>query len=223
MAASTKRKQLKKHAATVHSSGELTLIQRKICNALLYKAFPNLQQMDVHEISIRELIDLIGFSGNNHAVLKKSFKALLGAVFEWNLMGEQGEEDWTGSALLASARISGSRCFYSYSAHLRELLYMPRVYASIDILTQSRFRSVYGLVLYENCVRYRNIKYTKWLPIDLFRRLMGIQEDKYTVFRDLKRRVIDVAVNEVNTYSDISIEPEYEKSGRVRSQKFGFI
>ena len=57
--------ELKKHAATIHCSNTLSLLQRKISNALLYHAYQELLLKEEHEISIRQLCHLIEYSGNN--------------------------------------------------------------------------------------------------------------------------------------------------------------
>ena len=43
---------------------------------------------------------------------------------------------------------------------------------------------------------------------------MGVLDDKYAIFRDFKRRVLDKAIEEVNSFSDLYIEPEFQKKGR---------
>ena len=70
-------------------------------------------------------------------------------------------------------------------------------------------------MLYENCVRFKTIKQTSWFSLDLFRSLMGISQDKYRSFKELKRNVINVAVNEINQKSDIYLETEFKKSSRT--------
>jgi plasmid replication initiation protein len=50
--------------------------------------------------------------------------------------------------------------------------------------------------------------------MELFKKLMGVPAGKYDVFRDFKRRVLDKAVNEVNTYSDLVIESDFVREGR---------
>ena len=77
------------------------------------------------------------------------------------------------------------------------------MFGKIDLVIQSKFRSSYGLALYENCIRYRGLPNTKWFDMDLFKKLMGVPAGKYDVFRDFKRRVLDKAVDEVNMYSDL--------------------
>lgn len=89
---------------------------------------------------------------------------------------------------------------------------------------QCRFRSSYGLALYENCIRYLGMPNTKWFSLEIFRKLMGVPENEYLIFRDFKRRVIDKSVEEVNAYSGITVVPEFERVGRAVTRiKFNLI
>ncbi len=217
MDVNTSRKyELKKHAAVIHSASQLTLIQRKLCNALLYKAYPNLQTVEIHQITVREILDLIGFASHNQTVVKDALKALIKTVVEWNMLDEQNlQEDWTASSILSSVRLKGPDCYYSYSPHLRELLYQPSLYGQLNMEIQAKFKSAYGLVLYENCMRYRRLQYTRWFELPLFRKLMGVKSNQYAIFRDFKRRVLDVGVKEVNQFSDFEITPEFKRDTRA--------
>jgi len=209
------KRELKKHAATIHCSNSLSLLQRKITNALLYHAYPELMTKEEHEITIKQLCKLIGYQGNNHAVIKEALKELLSTVIEWNLINDKtGLEDWTASSILASVSLQGPLCYYAYSPRMKLLLHSPSMFGRIDLFIQSQFRSSYGLALYENCTRYRGLPYTKWIEMDVFRKLMGVPADKYPIFRDFKKRVLDKSIEEVNTYSDLVVEPEVYREGR---------
>lgn len=209
------RHELKKHAATIHCSNPLSLLQRKVSNALLYHAYEELMVKEEHEISIRQLCKLIEYSGNNHAAIKEALKGLLSTVIEWNVVSDStGTEDWTASSIIASVSLRGPTCLYAYSPRMKQLLHSPSMFGKINLYIQSRFKSSYGLALYENCIRYRGLPYTKWFDMETFRKLMGVPADNYTVFRDFKRRVLDKAVEEVNTYSDILVEPELARERR---------
>lgn len=211
----TGRQELKKHAATIHCSNSLSLLQRKITNALLYHAYKELMLKEEHEISVKQLCRLIGYQGNNHAAIRDAFKELLTTIIEWNVLNEEtGTENWTASSIIASVSLEGPMCYYAYSPRMKQLLHSPSMFGKIDLVIQSRFRSSYGLALYENCIRYRGLPYTKWFEMDLFKKLMGVPKGKYGVFRDFKRRVLDKAVEEVNTYSDLVIEAECAREGR---------
>jgi len=208
-------RELKKHAAIIHCSNTLSLLQRKISNALLYHAYPDLSIKDEHEITVKELCRLIGYQGHNHAVIRDAMRELLATVIEWNLIDDaSGQENWTASSILASVSLEGPLCYYAYSPRMKQLLYSPAMFGRIDLIIQSKFRSNYGLALYENCIRYRGLPQTKWLDIELFKKLMGVPSSKYNLFRDFKRRVLDKAIDEVNTYSDLVIQAEYSKEGR---------
>ena len=221
MASMTKQSQqileLKKHVAVIHSSNKLTLLQRKIANALLFNAYAALQEKDEHRIHIATLCELIGYDSNDHKTIKRALVNLLSTVLEWNLVdGERLDVEgvWNASAIIADASIDGAICTYSYSNKMRKLLYRPNMYGRLDMLVQAKFQSGYGLALYENCNRFQDIGQTPWFNLMKFRKLMGVDNDKYKIFRDFKTRVLDKAVEEVNKYSSLVIRPQLRKQNR---------
>lgn len=209
-----KRPILNKHIAAIHCKNTFSLLQRKMANALLYNAYDDLLKKEIHTIAIGKLCKLINYSGHNYDVIKEAARLLASTTVEWNIFEEElGEESWTISAVIASCSIKGSMVEYSYSAHLRTLLYNPKYYGKINLIIQSKFTSSYGLALYENCIRYQGLPSTGWILISEFRKIMGVPEGRYGVFRDFKRRVLDKAVVEVNTNSNIIVEPILHRSG----------
>lgn len=212
--------ELKKHVGLVHSTNKLSLIERKIANALLFNAYDDLLTKEEHQIHISDLAKLIGYDSNDHKVLKKSLMSLMSLVLEWNILDKNVKDKsvWNASSMLADAKIDGPICTYSYSKRMCELCHHPEFYARLNLKELSSFKSSYGIALYENCVRYKTIPQTPWFDLSLFRKLMGVENGKYETFRDFNRRVISPAVKEVNAYSSIHVKPEYEKSGRVVSR-----
>lgn len=209
--------ELKKHVATIHSSNKLSLLQRKIANALLYNAYDDLFIKDEYQIHIAQLCKLIGYDSNDHKTIKKALVNLLSTVIEWNLVDGtkvDAEGVWNASSIIADASIEGAICTYSYSNKMRKLLYRPELYGRLNMEVQAKFQSSYGLALYENCIRYQNIGQTPWFNLGKFRQLMGIEEGKYKIFRDFKTRVLDKAVEEVNKYSPIIVNSQMRKQNR---------
>ncbi len=88
------------------------------------------------------------------------------------------------------------------------------MYGRLNMLVQAQFQSNYGLALYENCIRFQGIRQTPWFDIIKFRKLMGIEEGQYKIFRDFKHRVLDKAVEEVNKYSPIRITLQFRRKKR---------
>lgn len=209
---------LKKHVGAIQCSNKISLVQRKISNALLYNAYDKLDVDEVHTIQIPELCKLIGFKSNDQKLIKDGLKKLLSTVLEWNVV-EEGEgapkESWSASSILASVSIDSSICRYSYSVELKKLLYMPSMYGKLDLAVQAQFSSTYALALYENCVRYQGVGQTKWFDVELFRKLMGVEPTKYKLFRDFRKRIIDKAVEEVNEFSNLEVVPELRREKRA--------
>lgn len=219
MLENSKNLELKKHVGTIHSSSGMSLLQRKIANGLLYNAYDKLLEKNEHKISVKDLCTLIDYSSNDTKMIKKALINLLSTVVEWNLIDKNTNkraepEIWNASSIIADASINGSLCTYSYSNRMRQLLYHPEVYGRLNMGVQAKFNSTYGLALYENCIRYQNLGQTPWLDFCVFRKIMGVEERKYLIFRDFKRRVLDVAISEVNKYAPIFIRPEFKKEER---------
>lgn len=213
----TQSLELKKHVAVIHSSSKITLLQRKIANALLYNAYDYLDKRDEHQIHVGTLCQLIGYASNDHRTIKNSLVNLLSTVIEWNLMNDKNANEegvWNASSIIADASIEGAICTYSYSNKMRQLLYRPNMYGRLDMQVQARFQSSYGLALYENCNRYQDIGQTPWFELAKFRKLMGVEDFKYRVFRDFKQRVLNKAVEEVNKYSPIQVSINIKKENR---------
>lgn len=209
--------ELKKHVAVIHSNSKISLLQRKISNALLFHAYDDLLIKDEHEIQISTLTKLIDYDSHDHKKIKQALMDLLATVVEWNIVdGDKLDKEkvWNASSIIADASIDGSLCTYSYSGKMRKLLYHPSVYGRLNMQIQAKFQSSYGLALYENCNRYQDIGQTPWFELDKFRKLMGVDEDKYKIFRDFKTRVIDKSVEEVNKYSALFVESKFKKQNR---------
>lgn len=209
---------LKKHVAAIHSANKLSLVQRKIANALLFNAYSELATKQEHQIHIRTLSTLIGYNSNELNAIKKALVSLISTVVEWNLIDKERVDNagvWNASAIIADASIDGAVCTYSYSNKMRQLLFHPEMYGRLNMQVQARFKSSYGLVLYENCARYQNIQETPWFDMPVFRKLMGVEDEKYPVFKDFRKRVIDAAVKEVNEYSGMDINYLLKKVGRI--------
>ncbi|WP_372801368.1 replication initiation protein [Paracoccus seriniphilus] len=211
-----RRGAVKKHVAAIHVSGKLTLLQRKLSNVLLLNAYDTLISRSRHQIDARTLCLMIGYNSNDMDTLKQSLRGLAETVAEWDMLDEKGQQEWGVSSLLSYAKLKGGICEYAYSPALAEKLHDPKVFALINLNIQRRFTSGHALALYENCYRFVRTGSTGWWPLDLFRRLMGIDGSSYyETFKHLNAKVIKPAVAEVNKTSNILVSPETRKTGRV--------
>ncbi len=208
---------VKKHVNAVHINGELSLLQRKLANALLYHAYPLLPVQDRYEIELSVLCDLVGFDAHDRERLKAALQGLQKTLIQWSVLDEKGRKTWGSMPLLGSVFILEKEgiCRYSYDTFLREKLYNPEIYATINLDIQRQFGSKYALALYENCARFRNTGSTGWIAVEMFRQLLGCDgREHYDDFKQLSQKVIKPAVREVNETSDIEVTPEYKRQSR---------
>ncbi len=211
-----RRQSVKKNVAAIHVSGKLTLLQRKLSNVLLLNAYDDLTTRQTHSIDARTLSLMVGYNSNDVDTLKASLRGLAETVAEWDMLDSAGRQEWGVSALLSYAKLKGGVCEYAYSPALAEKLHDPKVFALINLNIQRRFTSGHGLALYENCYRFVRTGSTGWWPLDLFRRLMGIDGSAYyETFKHLNAKIIKPAAEEVNRTSNIEIRPEFAKKGRA--------
>ena len=69
--------ELKKHINLIHCSNNLTLVQRKLFNALLFNAYPDLGLKREFCIKTKNLCEIIGYKSNDYKGIKKSLLELM--------------------------------------------------------------------------------------------------------------------------------------------------
>lgn len=214
-------KQLRKHVAAIHTSGELSLLERKMANVLLLNAYDNLLTERLHKINVKILCGMLGWTtSNNLEDLRGALRGLVSKSIEFNLL-DDGKEDWQITSLLSFGRIKDGVCSYRYDEALAERLYDPEMYATINLQMQKQFEGGYALTLYENIARYKNVGQTGWWELEKFRNIIGAQQEYYSEFRRLKEKVIVPSVKEINRVSDIEADFELKKKGvKVVAIKF---
>jgi hypothetical protein len=57
--------QLKKNVGAIHTTGSLTLLQRKLVNVLLFNAYENLLNRRTHKIPLKILCAMLGWDASN--------------------------------------------------------------------------------------------------------------------------------------------------------------
>jgi len=206
--------QVKKHVAAIHTSGELSLLERKTANVLLLNAYDALLTRRTHTLPVKHLCAMLGWDeSNNIERLQDALRKLASTSIEFNMM-EDGKHVWRVMAMLSYGVVEEGTCTYRYDEYLAERLYDPEMYATINIGVQRRFEGSYALTLYENCIRYKAVGSTGWLELERFRRIMGADAGLYDDFRRLNERIIKPSLKEINRVSDIQLAPEFQKQGR---------
>lgn len=205
---------LKKHVSTIHAVADLSALQRKLVNALLFNAYDGLLTVRDHKISTRILCDMIGFDSKNIAYLKEALVGIMETVMQFDIMEDDGERSWEAMSLLTYVKVQDGVCTYRYEQSLAEKLYHPEIYSKINLSVLRNLRSSHALVLFENCNRYIGSGQTPVWDLGIFRKLMAV-EGRYKEYKFLKRDVILPAMKEVNEHSNIQVELRTVRKGRA--------
>ncbi len=118
-------------------------------------------------------------------------------------------------------------------AHV-EMRFAPAVLKYLDDL-KSKFTayrleqvadltSVHAIRLYELLMQWRSLGQTPKYELSFFRDLLGIEPNEYKEMANFKRRVLDVAINQINEHTDIKATYEQHKHGRkIIGFSFSFV
>lgn len=208
------KNEIKKHAATIHTSGDLSFTERKLVNVLLLNAFDDLMTKNAHSIPVKLLLPLMGWKdSNNSSDLNKALSRLVTTEIKFDLLSENPSKFKTTS-FLASGEIDNGICTYEYSQLLARKMANPEIYGLISISMQNNFSSAYTLNLYENCIRFRKVGSTGFREVPVWRELLGATSSMYDDFRHFSNHVIKKAITEINKVSDIKISVEYQRHVR---------
>jgi len=89
---------------------------------------------------------------------------------------------------------------------------LEKEYTQYRLEKIGHMRSVHAVRLYELLVQYLTVG-KRTLGIEELKEILGIAGE-YKAIKDLKKRVIDVAVKQINDHSDIRVKYEQKRTGR---------
>ena len=83
------------------------------------------------------------------------------------------------------------------------------------LLSQTaQLKSVYSSRLYELLIQWRSTGKTPIINLEDFRAQLGVEENQYKLMSDFKKRVLDLAINDINEKTDIKVNYQQHKKGR---------
>lgn len=151
-----------------------------------------------------------------YATLKSACHALFLRQFSY----QQGSAD--NIEYVKSRWVSEIR--YIENEGIVKLIFAPAVVPLITRLEKhftkyeleqiSNLSSAYAIRLYELLVSWRSTGETPFYELNDFRKILGVKETDYPIISDLKRRVLDISIKQLNEHTDIIVQYEQHKKGR---------
>lgn len=203
--------------------GKLTLLSRRIYNALLFHAQRAGVDQPSYTLLLSELIDDARFNSNNTELLKTHIRDMQATTIEWHT-SSGAERRWTSTQLLGTVHIHepgrGSPCriSWSYPEAIREKLVRPAHYTRIFLEISSQMRTYAASVLYELGARYLSSPGRLTMREDLVwwaSVLTGRSDIEQVDYRILHRDTIKKALIELDALNDsFRLEVVEHKRGR---------
>ena len=203
--------------------GRLTLLSRRIYNALLYHSQKQGVDEPVYRLALSELIGDARFNSNNTELLKSHLRDMQATTIEWSTSSSSLKR-WVSSQLLGTVTIEeqgrGKPCVvtWRYPEEIKERLVKPHQYTRVLLEMSSQMRSYSAAVLYEIGARYLTSPGRLSMREDVIwwaAVLTGRSDIKTVDYRFLKRDVITKALTEIDALcEDFGLELIEHKRGR---------
>lgn len=195
----------------------MSLQQQKMLLFLISQVNPYDEDFNDFEFSIQEFCKVCGInitSGKNYQDIKQCIKEIADKSVWINVDGdEETLLRWIEKPYINNksgvVRIRLDKDMKPYLLQLKEN------FTRYELIYTLYFKSKYSIRLYEfaKSIHYRELEeYRHTYTVDELRKVLGAEN--YTEYRDFKRRVLDVAVNEINEFSDKLLSYETVKKGR---------
>lgn len=92
---------------------------------------------------------------------------------------------------------------------------LEKHFTSYELKQISGLSSAYAVRLYEILIAWRSTGKVPVIKLEEFRNRLGLGVNEYKAMNDFKKRVLDLAINQINEHTDISASYEQQKQGRV--------
>ncbi|MDE1171183.1 MAG: replication initiation protein [Verrucomicrobium sp.] len=199
---------LKKSSQRIRFETSLTLLQKKLLNALLFVARPTLSGREMFSVPVDYLSWCVSHDRSDMGYLKDSLKAM-----KRTIEVEEGEK-WLLTSLLADVLFDGKNIIYDIPPLVRRAFSAPKRYYYISMVANARCRSKYSHSLYEMLKEFEYRGETPVMTIEEFRERMGVEKHEYPEFKRLSARTITGPLQELEEMSDLTATVDYATKGR---------
>ena len=187
--------------------------EQKIVLYLISKIRPEDTELHEYEFSIVEFCKICGIdyaNGKNYDNIKKTIKTLNDKSI-WVTLKDGGETTmrWIERPYINNnsgvIKIKLDELMKPY------LLQMQERFTQYELLYTLPMKSQYAIRLYEILKSY---EWKKTVEMDLENLKRMMKAEHYTRFYDFKKKVIEIAMREIDDYTDLKVEYTLKKKGK---------
>lgn len=190
---------------------EMRLIQLAIIDAREQEAGLQINKpLNIHAKRYAEAFDVQ--IDTAYKILAEAGKTLRSRYFKFiNYRENEVETNWVQQVeyVKKEARIE----IIFTVAVVDEITRLSSHFTQYDLEFIATLNSIYSVRLYELIVKWLSAKQTDIFDYEILRGQLGIGVNEYQRMTDFKKRVLDLAVNEINEKTDIKVSYSQEKNG----------
>ena len=206
------QKTIKQSNRLIEAKYKLTSQEQKLVIAICSQLDKTADNFDTVRIKVADFADFCGIkSTNRYAEVKRIIMRLL----DRKLLIHKNDGGWYGTHWLQSAEYIPEESVVEYRIDERlrpELLQLKAAYLSTPAAPLMEFRRDYSARLYFLLKKMLKVKEFEY-SLDFFRERFQLSRS-YDIFFNLKNKVLEPALAEINAKSDIDVVHEYIKQGR---------
>ena len=211
-----------KDNALINASYNLDLVEQRLILLAIVEARESGKGINANDpltVHAESYINQFGVHRNTaYQALKDACDNLFARQFSYQEINERGNTENVRSRWVSEVR-------YVDAEATVKLIFAPVVIPLITRLeerfTQYEMKQIselstgYAIRLYELLICWRTTGKTPIIELSEFRQKTGVLENKYTAMCDLKKRVLEPALKQINEHTDITATYEQHKKGRV--------
>lgn len=209
-----------KDNALIDASFNLSLIEQRIMLLAIVGAreSSNLTPDTPIEVLVSDYIHQFKVDSNNaYGLLREAAKTLKRREFSY-LDRYKGQEalttaNWVNKVTYVDS--SGLIVLYLSNEVISLISRLSEQFTKYHIEQVSDFKSKYSIRLYELLIKWLNVAKTEKYSIHDLRSKLGLDATEYSTMSNFKSNVLDRAVSEINKHTNITVDYDQFKKGRV--------
>ncbi len=211
----SKELEIRQHNALTNARYEYTELQLDLFFFLISKLRKD-QQSEVYELNIKELSDLTG-KQYHLPYLRKATEDMGSRMFEIDTP-ERHVQLWMFRSV---EYIKGTRIIeVALSDKILPYLFdLKNNFTSYGLASALRLSSKYAKRIYPICSQWKDLGETKKYDLQDLKMMLGLLDDKgndkAARISDLRSKVLDIAVKQINEHTELHISYELEKRGKT--------
>ena len=210
-----------KDNALMNASYNLALVEQRLILLAIIEARETGKGINANDpLTVHASSYINQFNVERHTAyqaLKDACKDLFARQFSYQEKRERGRINITSRWV--------SQIGYMDDTATGEIIFAPAVvplitrleeqFTQYDIEQISGLSSAYAVRMYELLICWRSTGKTPIIELEEFRKRIGVLDTEYTRTDNLKMRVIELALKQINEHTDITASYEQHKKGRV--------